>query len=76
MARPVGHGLRSIGHRRRHHVGMVVAWVRRDIDSFPPVLGLGLGGKDACLGSPPAVVVAKPPFTPDQVPTPTPTPDK
>lgn len=54
------------------------AWLRRDAagGSFPPVLFLGLGGKDACIGGPLDVVVAKPPFTADQVPTPTPTPDK
>jgi hypothetical protein len=51
-------------------------WTRRDIDEWPPGLGLGLGGKDACLGWPSAVVVAKPPFSPEQVPTATPTPDK
>ncbi len=52
------------------------AWIRRDIESgFPPVLFLGRGGQDACIGSA-SGVVAKPPFTPDQVPTPTPTPDK
>jgi hypothetical protein len=52
-------------------------WTRRDIDAgFPPVLFLGRGGQDACIGARPPVVIAKPPFTPAQVPTPTPTPDK
>lgn len=52
------------------------AWTRRDVDQWPPVLFLGLGGKDACIGVPPAVQIVKPPFTPDRVPTATPTPQK
>ena len=54
------------------------AWVRRDAagGSFPPVLFLGRGGQDACGGAPLDAVVARPPFSPAQVPTPTPTPDK
>jgi hypothetical protein len=53
------------------------AWVRRDIEvGFPPVVFLGRGGQDACGGQSELAVVAKPPFTADQVPTPTPTPDK
>ncbi|MGD9933875.1 MAG: LuxR C-terminal-related transcriptional regulator [Dehalococcoidia bacterium] len=54
------------------------AWVRRDAAGgrFPPVLFLGRGGQDACGGSPLDAVVARPPFSPAQVPTPTPTPDK
>jgi hypothetical protein len=52
------------------------SWTRRDVDQWPPVLFLGLGGKDACLGGGPAPVVVTPPFSPDKVPTVTPTPDK
>jgi hypothetical protein len=53
------------------------AWVRRDLNTgFPPVVFLGRGGQDACGGQPGPYVVARPPFTDAQVPTPTPTPDK
>ncbi|MGE3073779.1 MAG: hypothetical protein AB7N24_06770 [Dehalococcoidia bacterium] len=50
------------------------SWLRRDIDDFPPVIGLGLGGKDMCIGQSPPPVVVFPPFTPDKIPTTVPTP--
>ena len=40
------------------------------------VLFLGLGGKDSCYGPQIKLVVAHPPFTDDQIPKPTPTPNK
>lgn len=52
------------------------SWIRRDIDEGLPAVFLGLGGKDLCLVPELDLVVAHPPFTPDQVPKPTPTPDK
>lgn len=51
-------------------------WSRRDVDQTPPVVFLGLGGKDLCLFPEPSLIVAHPPFTADQLPKPTPTPDK
>lgn len=51
-------------------------WVRRDVDQTPPAVFLGLGGKDLCLFPQPNLVVVHPPFTADQIPKPTPTPDK
>jgi hypothetical protein len=51
------------------------SWTRRDVDNWPPVLMLGLGGKDACLGQREPILVT-PPFTPDRIPVATPTPDK
>ena len=52
------------------------SWIRRDVSGFPPVIGLGIGGKDACIGQGPPPVVVFPPFTPEKVPTAIPTPDK
>ncbi|MEX0784145.1 MAG: hypothetical protein WD557_16000 [Dehalococcoidia bacterium] len=51
------------------------SWIRRDVDGSLPVLMLGLGGKDACLGQRTPILVT-PPFTPDRIPVATPTPDK
>jgi hypothetical protein len=52
------------------------SWIRRDIDEGVPAVFLGLGGKDLCLTSETNLGAVHPPFTADQIPKPTPTPDK